>query len=131
MPSIRIFWVDDSSEFMAFAQALLQVFPRLEVVGTAPSAEAALQTIANLQPDLVLMDLCMAGMTGLEATRRLKAGPNPPRVVLVTGSDTPEYRRAALAAGADGFLAKPDLMHCLMPLIEDLFASFQPERLQQ
>jgi DNA-binding NarL/FixJ family response regulator len=122
MSRIRVFWVDDSKEFVMFAQQLLEEFPRLEMVGTAHSAEAALAHIERLGPDLVLMDLAMAGMSGLSATRLLTSRPNPPRVVLVTGSDTAEYRLAARNAGADGFLAKPDLMQGLMPLVEELFA---------
>ena len=121
MTPIRIFWVDDCAEFVIFARQMLKEFPHLELVGSARSAEAALELIARLKPDLVLIDLAMQGMTGLEAAQVLKSRPDPPRVVLVTGSDMPEYRQAAKDALADGFLAKPDLMHGLVPLVEELF----------
>ena len=121
MTPIRIFWVDDSVEFVGFARQLLKEFPRLELVGSAASAEAALGPIAQLKPDLVLIDLSLQGMTGLEAVHLLKSWPQPPRVVLVTGSDMPEYRQAAKAVLADGFLAKPDLIRDLVPLVEELF----------
>jgi CheY-like chemotaxis protein len=121
MSPIRVFWVDDSKEFVDFAQEMLKEFPLLEMVGRAASAEAALVAIERLKPDLVLMDLAMSGMTGLDATRLLKGLPSPPRIVLVTGSDEPEYRQAAQDAQADGFLAKPDLMHGLWPLVQQLF----------
>src|SRR5262249_5187879 len=121
MPAIRVFLVDDSREFLQFTRALLDELTNLEVVGSATSAEEAFASIERLRPDLVLMDWAMAGMGGLEATGLLKAGPGPPRVVLVTGSDTPEYRRAAEDAQADGFLAKPDLLQGLVPLVGRLF----------
>jgi len=121
MPAIRVFLVDDSREFLQFTRALLDELTNLEVVGSATSAEEAFTSIERLRPDLVLMDWAMAGMSGLEATRLLKDRPAAPRVVLVTGSDTPEYRRAAEAAQADGFLAKPDLLQGLAPLVGRLF----------
>ena len=89
----------------------------------AKDPDTKFPAIEQLRPDLVLMDWTMEGMSGLEATRQLKSRPLAPRVVLVTGSDTPEYRRAALAAQADGFLAKPDLLHGLAPLVGALFGS--------
>ena len=121
MPLIRVFWVDDSREFVAFAMEMLKEFPHLQWVGSASSAEAALPAIDQLRPDLVLMDFAMRGMTGLEATRVLKSRLEPPRIILVTGSDTPQYRQAAAEAQADGFLAKPDLLYGLVPLVEELF----------
>jgi DNA-binding NarL/FixJ family response regulator len=122
MPPIRLFWVDDCVEFVAFAKEMLKEFPQLELIGSTASAEAALEAIRRLKPDLVLIDLALQGMTGLEAVCLLKNWPQPPRVVLVTGSDMPEYRQAAKVAGADGFLPKPDLMQALAPLVEELFA---------
>jgi CheY-like chemotaxis protein len=121
MPATRVLLVDDSPEFLQFTRRLLEETTDLEVVGSATSAEQALPEVERLAPDLVLMDWAMSGMTGLQATRRLKALPAPPRVVLVTGSDTAEHREAARAAGADAFLAKPELLHGLGPLLASLF----------
>src|SRR5437867_2011546 len=121
MPAIRVFLVDDSQEFVQFTKNLLAELTNLQVVGSAHSAEDALASIEQLRPDLVLMDWSMTGMSGLEATKVLKGRAWTPRVVLVTGSDTAEYRRAAQAAQADGFLAKPDLLHGLAPLVGQLF----------
>src|SRR3989442_423137 len=101
MPAVRVFLVDDSQEFIGFVKNLVQEFAFLEVVGAAQCAEEALEPIQRLRPDLVLMDLSMSGMSGLQATRLLKAQQPAPRVILVTGSDTPEYRAAASAAQAD------------------------------
>src|SRR5438067_13717027 len=102
MSAIRVFLVDDSPEFVQFTKDLLAELTEFQVVGSAHSAEDALASIEQLRPDLVLMDWTMEGMSGLEATRRLKSRPLAPRGVLVTGSGTPEYRRAAPPAPAAG-----------------------------
>jgi CheY-like chemotaxis protein len=118
MSRIRVFWVDDSQEFLTFARELLKQYPSVELLGTAASVESALEGIDHLRPDVIFMDFSMPGMTGLAATKFLKSRPQPPRIVLVTGSDLPEYRQAARDAQADGFLAKPDLMDLLGSTIE-------------
>lgn len=84
------------------------------------SGPKALEQVGPLHPHLVLMDLAMEGMNGLEATRRLKAQENPPRVIILTLHDNPEYRAAAEQAHADGFVAKSDLGEKLLPLIHHL-----------
>lgn len=123
MPTTSTFLVDDSPSFLQSAARFLAADERIEIIGVALSAEEALEQVATLKPDLVLMDLNMPGMNGLEATRLLKAGPSPPRVVILTLNDTEEYRQAALQAQADGFVAKSDLGQKLLPLLESLLLS--------
>jgi two-component system chemotaxis response regulator CheY len=108
MPPLRLLLVDDSPLFLDSAVQLLSRDPEIEIVGRAFSGEEALTRVAALQPDLVLMDIAMPGMGGLEATRQIKALPKPPRVVILTLYDNPEYRAAAERAGADGFICKSD-----------------------
>ena len=91
------------------------------IVGRAASGSAALEQVAVLNPDLVLMDLAMPGMNGLETTRRIKAQPDAPRVVIMTLYDVAEYRAAARAAMADGFIAKSSIRSQLMPMLVGLF----------
>ncbi len=109
MPRIRLLLVDDNLDFMDSVTRFLSTDPRFEVVGRALSGLAAVHMISVLQPDVVLMDWAMPGMSGLEATREIKAFPNPPRVVILTLYDNAEYRAAAASAKADGFVAKSDL----------------------
>ncbi|HEY3764195.1 MAG TPA: response regulator transcription factor, partial [Gaiellales bacterium] len=78
-----------------------------EVVGEAGDGAAAVEAAARLSPDVVLMDVRMPGVDGIEATRRLgKVGSRPPRVLMLTTFDLDEYVYDALRAGASGFLLK-------------------------
>lgn len=120
---IRVVLVDDSADFLAQARRLVEASGELELAGTAKSAAAALALLESKPADLVLMDLRMPGMGGLEATARIKsAHGGGPKVVILTLYDGAEYRLAARRAGADGFLAKADWTGSLAPLLDQLFA---------
>jgi DNA-binding NarL/FixJ family response regulator len=121
MNPLRILLVDDSAEFLESAARLLMMHQELCVVGRAASGSSALEQVAALQPDLVLMDLAMPGMNGLETTRQIKARPAAPRVVIMTLYDVAEYRNAARDATADGFIAKSSIRSQLLPLLASLF----------
>ena len=120
MSKIRVLLVDDSPEFLKMATQFLATVPEIDPVGVALTGQDALVLAAGLQPDLILMDLVMPQMNGLEATRQIKAQPNAPVVIILTGHDTPEYRSAAATAGADGFVYKPELFTDLLPLMRHL-----------
>jgi DNA-binding NarL/FixJ family response regulator len=105
----RVLLVDDNQEFLKILARLLAAYPEVDVVGSARSGREALDQVALLHPDLVLVDLVMPDMDGLETTRRIKARPVSPRVILMTMQEDAEYREAAQEAGADGFIPKPDL----------------------
>jgi two-component system invasion response regulator UvrY len=118
----RILLVDDNAQFLESITHFLEGEPDIEIAGRALSARAALAQVVSLRPDLVLMDMAMRGMSGLEATRRIKEKLDPPRVVIMTLHDDPEYRAAAAEVQADGFVAKAELGTQLLPLIQELFA---------
>jgi DNA-binding NarL/FixJ family response regulator len=105
---IRIVLVDDQSLIRAGFRMILEAQPDLEVVGEAADGAAATAVVRRVRPDVVLMDVRMAGVDGLEATRRLLDGGTgtAPRVVILTTFDLDEYVYAALHAGAAGFLLK-------------------------
>jgi len=128
MPSLRVLLVDDSVTFLESAERLLSSQPSLQVVGRATSGIDALDQTTLLSPDLVLMDWSMLGMNGLEAMRLIKTRRAAPRVVILTLFDLPQYRAAAAAAGADGFLAKSEWGVQLMPLVEKLFGDMARSR---
>jgi DNA-binding NarL/FixJ family response regulator len=85
---------------------ILESQPGIEVVAEAADGSEALAKARELRPDVVLMDVRMPGMDGLEATRRLLSGREPPRVLMLTTFDLDEYVYDALRAGASGFLLK-------------------------
>jgi DNA-binding NarL/FixJ family response regulator len=104
--SIRVLLVDDERLLRTGFAMILRSEPDLEVVGEAADGQEAVRSAAALQPDVVLMDIRMPGLDGLEATRQILAADNPPRVLVLTTFDLDSYVYAALAAGASGFLLK-------------------------
>ena len=104
---IRILIADDQALVRAGLRMILDAQPGLEVIGEAGDGREALAQCRELAPDLVLMDIRMPGMDGLEATRRLLglAGPAP-KVIVLTTFDTDDYVYEAIRAGASGFLLK-------------------------
>lgn len=118
--TIRILLVDDSPVVLHSITQLLRPESQLEVIGKAASGETAIAQVQQLSPDLVVMDLAMPEMNGLEATRHLKRQPVPPKVILLTLYDNSEYSTAARLAGADGFITKSEAGAALLPLIYKL-----------
>ncbi len=118
---LRVLVVDDSHEFVQTALRRLGSYAGLEVVGCASAGQEALDLVETLRPDLVLMDLAMPGMNGLEATRRIKAMATPPRVVILTLYDDPAYREAAVGVRADGFVTKAEWSQQMPAALVDLF----------
>jgi DNA-binding NarL/FixJ family response regulator len=102
----RVLIVDDDPLVRSALTLMLGGQPDLEVVGEAADGRAGLTACARLAPDVVLMDIRMPVLGGLEATRDLHRRTDPPRVIVLTTFDADEHVVAALAAGADGFLLK-------------------------
>ena len=119
---IRILLVDDSAEFIESAARFLATDPDLKIVGRAFSGWQAIEQIELLHPDLVLADLMMPEMNGLELTGLIKSRPNPPRVVIVSLYGIAEYTEAVETALADGWVAKSMFGATLLELIHRLFA---------
>jgi DNA-binding NarL/FixJ family response regulator len=102
----RIVVVDDQDVVRAAFEVLLATQPDFTVVGSAADGGQAVRICRQVRPDVVLMDIRMPGMDGIEATRRLLADPEPPRVLMLTTFDLDEHVYDALGAGASGFLLK-------------------------
>jgi DNA-binding NarL/FixJ family response regulator len=103
---IRLLVVDDDPLVRSALVLMLGGQPDLVVVGEAGDGREALRRVDELHPTVVLMDIRMPRMSGLEATRALHARPDPPHVIVLTTFDADEHVLGALAAGADGFLLK-------------------------
>ena len=107
MTSLRILLAEDHAVVREGTRKLLEQSPDLDVVGEAPGGAAVVEMAARLAPDVVLMDLGMPGMNGIEATRRIiRSGPGAPRVLILSAYDDEDYVMAALEAGASGYLLK-------------------------
>lgn len=102
----KILLVDDQALLRAGLRMVIDSQPDLHVVGEAADGLAAVQAVPALRPDIVLMDVRMPVMDGIEATRRITSTPPSPRVVVLTTFDLDEHALAAIRAGASGFLLK-------------------------
>jgi DNA-binding NarL/FixJ family response regulator len=105
-PVIRVVIVDDQELLRAGFRALLDSDPQIDVVAEADDGQRAVAAVGAHRPDVVLMDIRMPRMDGIEATRRILAGADPPHVLILTTYDTDENVFDALEAGAVGFLVK-------------------------
>ncbi|GGP71495.1 response regulator [Streptomyces abikoensis] len=104
--TIRVLIVDDQMMVREGFSVLLGAQPDIEVVGEAVDGLDALRKVAELRPDVVLMDIRMPGMNGLEATREIVAADAGAKVLVLTTFDLDEYVYQALRSGASGFLLK-------------------------
>jgi DNA-binding NarL/FixJ family response regulator len=104
--TIRVVLVDDQAMVRTGLRMVLAAEPDIEVVGEAADGAAGVRVVTETVPDVVLLDIRMPGMDGLEAARRIIAADLPTRVVVLTTFDEDEYVAAALRAGVSGFLLK-------------------------
>jgi DNA-binding NarL/FixJ family response regulator len=103
---IRVLIADDQALLRGGFRMILESQKDIEVVGEAADGREALEQARELQPDVVLMDIRMPELDGLEATRQLVAADGAPRVLILTTFDLDEYVYEAMKAGASGFLLK-------------------------
>ena len=104
--TIRVVLADDQPLVRAGLRVLIADTDDIEVTGEAATGAQAVELSRDTRPDVVVMDIRMPGMDGIEATRLITAGGQPPRVVILTPFDTDDYVYGALRAGASGFLVK-------------------------
>jgi DNA-binding NarL/FixJ family response regulator len=118
-PPIRLMLVDDHAIVREGLRTLLDQEDDFEVIGEADDGEAAVRLAAESRPDVVLMDVMMPGMGGIEAMRRLLALPAPPRVLMLTSLAEEAAIREAVAAGAMGYLMKDVSRNELVRAVRD------------
>jgi len=104
--SVRVLIADDHRLFAEALRAILSADERIEVVGLAADGEEAVRRADELHPDVVLMDISMPGVDGIEATRRIRTSQPDSQVLIVTGSDARQDVDAARTAGAAGYVTK-------------------------
>ena len=125
---IRTFMLDDSPFVLALLARVLAKNKKITIVGSATDGGRAFQYALMSRPDLVLVDLHMPGLDGIEMTRWFKQLPHPPIVFVMTSDENPLARARCLAAGADAFFLKAeDLGARLQTAIENFFGE-EPEK---
>jgi DNA-binding NarL/FixJ family response regulator len=133
--AIRVVVADDQQLVRAGFTIMLQAQDDIDVVGEAPDGAAAVALCREVHPDVILMDIRMPGVDGVEATRRLTREPgNITRVLVLTTFDLDEYVYAALRAGASGFLLKdasPETLADAVRVIAAGESSFAPSVLER
>jgi two-component system invasion response regulator UvrY len=106
---VTVLTVDDQRIFLRTARSLISATPGFEQIGEAGSGEEALELAAHLRPDLVLVDVRMPGMDGVETARRLTEADPATTVVLISPEEVPQLSAAVDRAGAAGYIRKQDL----------------------
>ncbi|WP_334180514.1 response regulator transcription factor [Pseudoxanthomonas sp.] len=118
MSKITVLLVDDHEGFINAALRHLRKVEWLDIVGRASNGLEAIERSETLRPDVVLMDLAMPEMGGLQATRLIKTQDAPPFIVIASHFDDAEHREHAMRAGADDFVSKLSYIQEVLPILE-------------
>jgi DNA-binding NarL/FixJ family response regulator len=116
---VRVLIADDQRLFAEALEAILATDGRINVVGRASNGVAAVDLARDERPDVVLMDIAMPVMDGIEATEKIRAEVPDARVIVLTGSDAPRDVSRARAAGATGYVTKDQIAGDLVRAILD------------
>jgi len=125
--AVRTVLVDDTPLVLKTVQQLLAREPGIEIVGTSTNGPDALDMVRRLRPDLVITDLNMPGLNGVEIAREIKQKPDAPRVAVFSFEDSGEWRRAAEEAGVDAWCDKRGSVSDLINTVRNLFPPINPD----
>ena len=116
----RVLLADDHKAMLDGVKRLLE--KELQVVGTVRDAQAALDAVAELRPDVLILDISMPVLSGMQTAVRLKQKKSEVRIVFLTVHEDPDFAREALATGALGYVVKPRLVSDLLVAIKEALA---------
>jgi len=122
MGKIRVLVVDDHAIMRDGIKALLSTDPGMEVIGEASEGREAVEKVRELQPDIVIMDIGMPGMDGLEATRQITRRNSKVKVLILTQHDDKEYVLSTVKAGASGYVSKKAVGSDLIQAIKAIYS---------
>jgi len=117
---VNVMLVDDSASFRNAAAQFVTEVCGAKVIGQADSGETAIEMALRLRPQLILMDLAMSGINGIEAARRIKAADAGIKIVILTLNNGREYRELAQSLALDGFISKTDFTTIVCSVIDAL-----------
>jgi YesN/AraC family two-component response regulator len=123
--ALKILLADDNLIFLTSVKSVLAMISQAQIVGDAHNGTQALEMAQRLQPDLVLLDIVMPGMTGLDVARIMKTWPSSPKIVFLSLHDNVYYRAAARELGAIALVGKANFVIELLPVIAALAADCQ------
>jgi len=115
--TLKILLVDDNRTFLTSVKNLLSMFSPVQIVGEAHDGVRALEIGRQVAPDLVLLDIVMPGMSGLDVARAMKAWPDAPKILFLSLHDNIFYRAAVRELGCLGLVGKSNFVLELLPLI--------------
>ena len=118
MIKLKVLIVDDHSTVRQGLKTFLELDPQIQVIGTAVNGVEAIQKTRELKPDVVLMDLLMPQMDGIEAMKRIKVDDPSAKIIIVTGYDDEALRQTAMQAGAFAYVLKDNLLDLTQLLAE-------------
>lgn len=117
---LKLLIVDDNDLFVSALEGFLETEASLEVIGCAANGAVAVELAADLQPDVVLMDLSMPSVDGFEATAMVREQAPEAAIVVLTGSDDPADQERARTAGAAGYITKDRILGELVATIHSV-----------
>jgi DNA-binding NarL/FixJ family response regulator len=121
-PRVRVLVVDDYEPWRRFIVATLQEQPELDVIAEASSGLEAVEEAQELRPDLILLDIGLPGLNGIDAARRIKAGANDARILFVSENRSREIVEEALRTGAGGYVIKGEANSDLLSGVRTVLA---------
>jgi len=116
----RVVVADDHAAVRAGIRRILRQAPDIEIAGEASDGAQALRLVAELAPDVLLLDMEMPGMNGVDVARQLKAAQSPVRILAVSAYDDEQYVYGLLASGAAGYLLKEDAPTTLVDAVRSI-----------
>ena len=128
---IRTLIIDDNPGFLKRVRNFLTAYDQVEIIAEASDGEEAISLALDHNPDLVLMDVRMGGMTGLNATQRLRDELPEIAIIILSKYDLHEYREAARIRGANGYVVKMNMVEELLPTIQRVIADQAKEAKQE
>ena len=120
LKKVRILLADDHPHFPEFVESLLET--SFEIVGKVGDGQALLKAAENLKPDIIVTDISMPSMNGIEAAEQLRGTGCNARIIFLTVHSDPDFVRSCLATGAFGYITKPRVALDLIPAIREALA---------